>query len=506
MDPQWLAAREVGVTAAVHEQIGWGQARGRWVLTAAVLGSGVTMLDATVVNIALPVIGRDLDADFGALQWTVNGYTLTLASLILLGGSLGDRFGRRRIFVVGVVWFAVASVLCGVAQSADQLVVARMVQGAGGALLTPGSLALISASFREDDRARAIGAWSGLGGIAGAIGPLVGGLLVETSWRLVFLINVPLCAVVAFIALRHVPESRDEQMDPRLDVAGAVIGAVALAGTTYALIAAGEAGLSTAVVVAGVVGLVGIALFVIAERVSSHPMVPVEIFASRQFTGANLVTFVVYGALGGVFFLLVVHLQVVAGFIPLAAGAALLPVTACLLLLSVRAGALAQRYGARPLMALGTMVCAAGVLMMVRIGPDASYLLDVLPAVAVFGLGLSGVVAPVTATVLSAASSRFAGVASGINNAVARAAALLAVAVLPLLGGLTGEVYRDPVAFAAGFRVAMFLCAGLLVLGAVLTVLLIRDREVVHPAVRPPSCAVDCPPAETVRLATRAAR
>jgi EmrB/QacA subfamily drug resistance transporter len=473
-----------------------GQARGRWVLFAVVLGSGVAMLDATVVNIALPALGRELNAPFSALQWTVNGYTLTLASLILLGGSLGDRFGRRRIFIIGVIWFACASLLCGAAQNVEQLIVARMLQGVGGALLTPGSLALISASFRQEDRARAIGAWSGLGGIAGAIGPLLGGLLVGTSWRLVFLLNLPLCLVVVLVALRHVPESRDETMNPRLDLIGAPLSAFALAATTYALIAAGDHGSPAVVAVAGVAGAVGLALFVVVERRSRHPMLPVGVFASRQFTAANLVTFAVYAALGGVFFFLVLQLQIVAGFSPLGSGLALLPITACMLLLSARSGALAERIGPRRVMTVGVLLCAAGVLLMLRIGPHASYPLDVLPAVTVFGLGLSATVAPVTTTVLSAASTRYAGVASGVNNAVARAAGLLAVAVLPLAAGLSGEDYRDASAFADGFRIAMLICAGLLGAGALLAALTISDAGVRCQPMRHTHCAVDGPPIE----------
>jgi len=239
---------------AAVDQVRMGESRGRWVLLAAVLGSGIALLDATVVNIALPTLARDLDADLVDLQWTVNGYVLSLAALILLGGSLGDLFGRRRMFVVGTVWFGVASLLCGLAPNVEMLIAARILQGVGAALLTPGSLSLLQASFVPGDRARAVGAWSGLGGIAGALGPFVGGALVELSWRLVFLINLPLCAAVVVIALRHVPESRDVEADPRIDVAGAVLGALGLAAVTYALVAAGEQGASLAVLVIVLMG------------------------------------------------------------------------------------------------------------------------------------------------------------------------------------------------------------------------------------------------------------
>jgi len=474
-----------------------GTARGRWVLLAAVLGSGIALLDSTVVNIALPTLGRELGADFADLQWTVNAYVLTLAALILLGGSLGDRFGRRRVFVVGAVWFGIASLLCGLAPDVEALIAARALQGVGAALLTPGSLALLQASFTPDDRARAVGAWSGLGGIAAAIGPFVGGLLVEVSWRLVFLINLPLCAVVLVVALRHVPESRDPAAPPGVDVLGAALGALGLAGVTYALVAAGEQGASTSVLVTAAAGLLALVAFVVVERRSRHPMMPVEVFGSRQFSAANLVTFAVYAALGGVFFLLVLHLQVVAGFSPLAAGTALLPVTASMLLLSSRAGALAGRIGPRLPMTVGPLLCAGGTLLMRGIGADAGYLTDVLPAVLVFGLGLSATVAPLTVTVLAAAPLRHAGVASGVNNAVARTAGLLAVAVLPLLAGLTGT--DVPAAFAQGFDAAMLLSAGLLVAGSAVAAVAISDEEVRARRRRPEQsrhCAVDGPPLE----------
>jgi len=469
-----------------------GTARGRWVLLAAALGSGIALLDATVVNIALPTLSRELDADLTDLQWTVNAYVLSLAALILLGGSLGDRFGRRRVFVVGTVWFGVASLLCGLAPDVEALIAARALQGVGAALLTPGSLSLLQASFVPGDRARAVGAWSGLGGIAAAVGPFVGGLLVEVSWRLVFLINLPLCVVVVVVALRHVPESADPDASPRVDVAGAVLGALGLAGVTYALVAAGERGASTGVLASGLAGVAGLVGFGLVERRSAHPMLPLGIFASRQFSAVNAVTFAVYAALGGVFFLLVVHLQVVAGYSPLAAGTSLLPVTVLMLVLSARSGALAARIGPRLPMTVGLLLCAAGVLLMRRIDTGADYVVDVLPAVAVFGLGLSATVAPLTVTVLAAASERHAGLASGVNNAVARTAGLLAVAVLPLAAGLGGT--DDPVGFGRGFDRALLLSAGLLVLGAAVSAVAISDAGVRRPPERERHCAVDAPP------------
>ncbi|MCF6506467.1 MFS transporter [Blastococcus sp. MG754426] len=451
-----------------------GTARGRWVLLATVLGSGVAMLDATVVNVALERIGSDLGADFAGLQWTVNAYTLTLAALILLGGSLSDRYGRRRIFVVGVCWFALASLLCGLAPNIETLVAARALQGIGGALLTPGSLAIISASFSGPDRAAAVGAWSGLSGVAAAVGPFVGGWLVEWSWRAVFLINLPLAALVVLVAVRHVPESRDPAAAPRLDWAGTALVALGLGALTYALTAAGEGGVAAATWLWGAAGIVGLAAFVAVERRSRHPLVPPSLFAERQFTAANAVTLFVYAALGALFVLLVLHLQVVPGFSPLLAGTALLPVTVLMLLFSARVGALAQRIGPRPLLTAGPLVAAGGVLLMLRIGPDASYLLDVLPGALLFGAGLTLLVAPLTATVLDSAPDRYAGVASGVNNAVARAAGLLAVAVVPVAAGIGGTDYTDPEAFADGFRAAMLILAGLLVAGALLALLYVR--------------------------------
>ncbi len=470
---------------------------GRWVLTAAVLGSAVVSLDATVVNVALPTIGRDLDAGVSGLQWTVNGYALTLAALILLGGSLGDRFGRRRIFVFGVAWFGVASLLCGIAPNLEMLVLARALQGIGGALLTPGSLAMISSAFCPEDRARAIGAWSGLGGVASAVGPLLGGALLEQSWRLVFLINLPLTVFVIALAVRHVPESLDPSAPRRLDVLGAATGAIGLGGVTYALIAAPDSK-ALVVIVAAVIGVLGLVSFILTERRSRHPLVPLDVFASRQFTAANLVTLALYAAISGVFFLLAIVLQTVVGLSPLQAGAAMLPVTALMLTLSSRTGALAARIGPRRPMTFGPLLMACGLLLMLRIGAGGSYLLDVLPAIIVFGLGLTLTVAPLTAAVLAAAEDRHAGVASGVNNAVARTAGLLSVAVLPLVMGLSGDDFNLAAPLAHGFHRAVICCAALVAVSAVIAWFGISDR-ILKPAPDQPEpafhCAVDQPPA-----------
>jgi EmrB/QacA subfamily drug resistance transporter len=446
----------------------YGRPSGRWVLLAAVLGSALAFIDATVVNIALPRIGADLGASAAGLQWAVNGYTLSLASLILLGGSLSDRLGRRRIFVVGVTWFAGASLLCGLSPGIEALIAARVTQGVGGALLTPGSLAILETSFHPDDRARAIGAWSGLGGVAAAVGPFLGGWLVEfASWRLVFLVNLPLAALVVAVALRHVPESRDPGAVGRPDVVGALAAAAGLGGITYGFTAWPARGAtSTAVLLALAIGAAGLLCFVLAERVTRHPMLPLEGFRSRVFTAANLVTFAVYAALGGVLFLLVLDLQVAAGFTPLAAGIALLPVTAMMLVGSARAGALAERIGPRLPMTLGPIVCAGGLILLARIGSGASYLRDVLPGALVLGVGLSVTVAPLTAAALTSVDERYAGIASGVNNAVARAAGLLAVAALPLAAGLGAGTLTDPATLAPTYGKAMHLCAGLLCAGA----------------------------------------
>ena len=446
-------------------------------LVVAVLGSGIAFLDATVVNVALPDIGRDLHASTSTLQWILNGYSLTLASLILLGGSLGDRYGRRRVFVLGTTVFTIASLLCAIAPNAELLVAARLVQGVGGALLTPGSLAMVESGFRPADRPRAIGAWSGLGGVAGALGPLVGGVLVgAVSWRAVFLINLPLGVFIVVAARRHVPETRDPTAGGRLDFRGVILAAVGLAGTTYALIQAPSDGASLPVLAVGVAGVLSLIGFLLAEHRSANPMMPLSLFASRQFSAANAVTFVVFGAFSGVFFLLVAFLQISLGYSPLAAGAASLPITALMLVGSAPAGALAQRIGPRVPLTVGPLVTALGLILLSRINPGDSYWTAVLPALIVFGLGLTLVVAPVTATVMAAADERHSGIASGINTAISRLAGLIIVAVLPLVAGLTGDKFYDPAAMSHGFHVAMLACAGLSAAGGLLAWLTISSN------------------------------
>jgi EmrB/QacA subfamily drug resistance transporter len=475
----------------------YASARGRMVMLATVLGSGMAFLDATVVNIALPAIGEDLDAGLAGLQWTVNGYALTLAGLLLIGGSLGDRFGRRRVFVVGVAWFAVASLLCAIAPTIELLIAARAVQGVGAALLTPGSLAILEASFHPDDRGAAIGAWSGLAGITTAVGPFLGGWLVEAvSWRLIFLINLPLAAVVLWAA-RTIPESRDASVQGRrLDLAGAALTALGLAGVTYALTQGPADGWGDpATVVLGLLGVAALAAFVPAERRSRDPLVPLDMFRSREFSVANGLTFLVYGALGAAFFLLPIELQVVAGYSPIAAGAALVPMTVVMLLLSKRAGALAARIGPRLPMGLGPILAAAGLLLLLRIGPGAAYATDVLPGVIVFALGMSLTVAPLNVTVLGAAGEARAGVASAVNNAVARVAGLLAVAVIPVAAGITGDAYLVPADLDDGFTVGIAICAALCAAGGAVALSGIRSAGPAEPVPETPvHCALNGPP------------
>ena len=457
------------------EPVTLGTAAGRWLITVTVLASGMAFLDATAVTVALPSIGADLHSSLAGLQWTVTAYTLALAALILLGGSLGDRYGRRKVFLIGVAWFAAASLVCGLAPGTGWLAAARAVQGVGGALLTPGSLALLQSSFRPADRARAIGLWSALGGVAGLIGPFLGGALVDAlSWRLVFLVNVPVALVIVTVGARHVPESRADRTNGRFDVAGAVLGASALGGVTYALIAAGSDPADPAVAVTGALGLLAGAGFVQRERRAAFPMLPLRVFDDRQFTGANLSTLAVYGALGGVSLFLVLQLQTVLGWSAAAAGAALLPSSALLILLSPRMGALVGRIGARVPMTVGPLIAAAGALWLSGVDGRQPYAVDVLPGSLLQGLGMAVTVTPLTATVLAAAPDALAGVASGVNNAVARAGQLLAVAALPVAVGLSGRDYARPEVFAAGYRTALMACAVLFALGGAVSWFTIR--------------------------------
>jgi EmrB/QacA subfamily drug resistance transporter len=493
------------VTSGGQTWLRYSSGPGRWVLLGTVLGSAMASVDATVVGIALPAIGHDFHVGLADLQWVVTAYTLTLAGLLLFAGALGDKYGRKRIFLTGVVWFAVASLLCSAAPDAPVLIAARAVQGIGAALLTPGSLAIIEASFHPDDRGRAIGAWSGLSGVGAAIGPFIGGWLIQAvSWRLIFLINLPLAAFVVAVGIRHIPESRDPDVTGKLDVTGSVLVTLGLVGLTYGLIEGPAAGWLTAGPLAALItGVVLLIAFVAWEWRTTSPMLPLSLFASAQFTSANVVTFVVYAALGGVLFLLPIQLQEVSGYSPLEAGIALLPVTAIMLALSARSGALAARIGPRLQMSIGPIVIAAGLAMFVFVGPSGNYLTEVLPAVLVFGLGLAINVAPLTSTVLAAVPAEHAGMASAVNNDVARAASLIAVAVLPAAAGLTGASYLRPVEFTAGFHRASLIAAGLCVIGGVLAALTIRNPRRTGVVEAAPAsspllhCGLDAPPART---------
>lgn len=480
------------------ERIALGTSRGRWVLAATALGSGMAFLDGTVVNVALPAMGDEFGADMAGLQWIINGYMLMLASLVLISGSLGDRLGRRRMYVTGVIWFAVASVLCTVAPTVEVMIAGRVLQGVGGALLTPGSLAILQTTFQPSDRGKAVGMWSGLTSVAAAVGPFVGGSLVDSgSWRLIFLLNAPIAVVTVLVTLRHVPETRDETAGGKLDINGAILATIGLAGLTFGLIGAGDSGFtSPRVLTSLVIGVVALAVFVEVERRSSHPMLPPGIFANRRFTGANLVTVVVYGGLGTATFLLVVYLQTVLGYSALWAGASLLPMTALMLGLSGYAGGLSDRIGARIPMTVGPLLMAAGFLLMLRIEPGSGYFTTVLPAVVVLGLGLVSTVAPLTATVLSSVEDHHAGIASGVNNAVARSAQLMAVAAIPMAAGITGDTYRDPVAFHNGFGKALWISAVLAASGAAVAWITLGDRTkkpevMVHHHTH---CALEAPP------------
>jgi EmrB/QacA subfamily drug resistance transporter len=482
-----------------------GSARGRWVIAVTVLGSGIATIDATVVGIALPTIGRNFHSSLGPLQWVVTGYSLTLAAFLLLGGSLGDRFGRKKIFMVGVAWFAVASTACGIAPNATILILMRLLQGVGGALLTPGSLAIIQASFSKDDRPKAIGTWSGLGGLAAATGPVLGGYLITAaSWRLIFFINVPISIFVLLVSARHVPESRDPSAQAFTDIWGAGLAVVSLAGINYSLIEGSALGWGSSKVLASVVVAVAASIaFVVIEQRSASPMLNLQIFKNRQFSATNAVTFVVYAALSGALFFLPIELQVVAHYSAFGSGFALIPVTFIMLIFSARSGRLAGRIGPRLQMTVGPFVIAGGLALLVRAPSGSNYFEYVLPAVLVFGTGLAITVAPLTTTVMGSVSSEHAGIASAVNNDVARIAGLVAVAILPWLAGIGGSAYLHPHQLASGFRTAVLISAVLCAAGGVLSAFQIRNPKPGDDqsgatyqtrGAEPMHCALDAPP------------
>jgi len=495
---------------------------GRWVLAATILGSSMALIDGTVVNVALPVLQKALNATVTDVQWIVESYALFLAALILVGGSLGDLFGRRRIFAYGVTLFAFASIWCGLSPNVSQLIMARAVQGIGGALLVPGSLAIISAAFSGEERGKAIGTWSGFTAITSALGPVLGGWLVEnTSWRWIFFLNVPLAAIALFILFRYVPESRDEAAK-KLDWWGAILATLGLGVIVFGLIEASTLGV-TAPLVLGclVVGVIILAAFIFVERNSRAPMMPLSLFKSRTFSGANLLTLLLYFALSGVFFFFPFNLIQVQGYSPTAAGAAFLPFILLMFILSRWSGSLVSRYGAKLPLIVGPAIASIGFALFARPGIINSYWTTFFPAIIVLGLGMAISVAPLTTTVMNSVTVQQAGVASGINNAVSRTAGLLAVAIssifisnafnrsldrrltqidLPLPAqqffaqeriklagaaippGLNTEVsdrLKNAIAlsFIDGYRLVMWIAVGLALASAIVSLLTIKDRS-----------------------------
>lgn len=481
-------------------------ASGGWILAATILGSSMAFIDSTVVNVALPVLQRDLHATAADLQWVVEAYALFLAALILVGGALGDRFGRRRIYAIGIALFALASVWCGLAPNATQLIIARSVQGIGGALLTPGSLAIISASFPAAGRGRAIGTWSGFTTITSALGLVLGGFLIQFSWRWIFFINLPLAVIALFLIFLHVPETRDMADQGPLDIPGAALATLGLGGIVFGLITAGAEGFGQPQVVSALaLGVAALVAFVVVEARTSHPMMPLSVFQSRTFSGANLLTLLLYGALGGALYFMPFDLQQLHGYTPLQAGISLVPFTIIMFSLSRWAGGLITRYGAKLPLIIGPSLAGVGFLLFARTGLNGDYWTQFFPAIVALGLGMTITVSPLTTAVLGAISQDRAGIASGVNNAVARAASLLAIAAFgivvaqifagavtqhlatlhldpavqqavqaqrdKLLGaqipsGLTAAVHQSiqqalNAAFIAGFRAAMLTGAGL---------------------------------------------
>jgi EmrB/QacA subfamily drug resistance transporter len=450
-------------------------------LVATIIGSGIALLDSTIVNVALPAIEDDLGGGLAGQQWVANAYLLTLGSLILLGGTLGDVYGPRRIFIVGVLSFGIASLLCAVAPNVELLVVARALQGVTSALLTPASLALIAAVYDdEQERGAAIGTWTAFGAIAAVIGPVAGGWIVDVAtWRWVFAINVPF--VLAALVLAHVTRDPAEAMGGkrrRIDLVGAATAALGLAGPVYALIEQPSRGWADPTVIAGLVGgALLLTCFVVYERRASQPMLPCGLFARRNFTVANIETLLVYAGLSSLFFFLTIYLQQVAGYSALESGLASAPAAVILFVVSRRVGRLSMRIGPRLFMGIGPLIGAAGVALLVRLDEHPNYVLDVLPPMILFGIGLSLMVAPLTATVMSAAHRGDSGIASGVNNAIARVAGLLGIAVVGVAVAARSGAELD----LDGFRMGMALTAAIVAAGGVVGLVGIRNPAQLAP-------------------------
>jgi EmrB/QacA subfamily drug resistance transporter len=437
----------------------------RLTLIALILGSGIALLDGTIVNLALPKIGTQLGAGFSSLQWIVDGYALTLSALILIGGSLGDIFGRKRIYLIGLVGFGVASLFCGLAPSKEWLIGLRLLQGVFGALLIPGALAIINTNFPPGERGAAIGQWSAWIASFAAIGPLAGGYILNiASWRWIFFVNLPLVVVCAVLAAANIEEGKDS-WQRKVDFKGAALIATALAAITYALIEGPVNHWRTSCILLLTLGFLLLGAFVWWESKSKDPLVNLSLFKSRNFTGSNLMTFTMYGALGGFIFSLAIYLQTKMAYSPIKTGISLLPVTILMLSFSRYVGALSAKIGPKLFMTLGPLIAAAGMLSLVRLSPGDSYLMNLLPSVILFGVGMTLLVAPLTATVMSSVENSASGIASGINNAVSRIAGLIVVALLGLAGAR--EV----------FRFSMFLCATLAAAAGIISYLIIQNPK-----------------------------
>jgi EmrB/QacA subfamily drug resistance transporter len=498
---------------------------GRWVLVATILGSSMAFIDGTVVNVALPVLQTELKATATDVQWVVEAYSLFLAALILVGGSLGDHFGRRRVFAIGIMLFTAASVLCGLAPGVNFLIFARAIQGVGGALLVPGSLAIISASFDSKQRGRAIGTWSGFTAITSAVGPVMGGLLVQyASWRWVFFINVPVAVIVLIVLFSRVPESRNEELGEhaKLDWWGAFLATLGLGGIVFGLIESNNLGLGNGLVLISLgVGVASLIAFLLVEARSQSPMLPLSLFRSRTFSGANVLTFLLYSALGASLFFIPFDLIRVQGYSPTAAGAANLPLILIMFFLSRWSGGLVTRYGAKLPLIIGPLIAAMGFALFALPGIGGSYWTTFFPAAVVLGIGMAVSVAPLTTAVMGAVDTQYVGTASGVNNAVSRTAGLIAIAVFGIVvlaifssslvnylsvlhipadlqstiilqqnklvgieipGGLSNSTYGAvqqaiSESFITSFRVVMLIASGLAVCSSLSSLLLIEGKK-----------------------------